>query len=492
MSTALASKTAAGVPEALHTRHAQLAYGVRHAFERMGLANRNDDGSLFVPRVKRIAWTPDGEIALIELDEARLWHIPSSRLTNADTLRKLRRIIGQPIAVLETDHNGQRLPGIWYVVSYQPRPELLTSLRLTLDLIQQIEANQLRVPIGQFKHTADIAYRTLPELGHVLIGSATQRGKTSLLNAWIGALAARNAPNRYQLFIVDAKATTLHRWRGLKHLQQYATMLDQALEILALIEQRANEHFAVIRAAKAENWHDYNAKANRPLPAIHVVVDELPDFVFQGGGPQGEFATLLARLAGKVLGAGVFLTIAGTQMGSDVLPPLLRANMVTRIAFQTSDRFKSLAVLNEVGAEKLPAIKGRALWRDAERPNQLIETQMVYLDGDDVDTIVALHSASDNESGPPEAKPFVPTIDGIRPEFALEVARWVVATNQTDVRSVWAEFRRKGLARNKAIGLLNEWEACGLLGTQSAAKEARPVLQEFRNRLGASAEAAAV
>ena len=239
MSTALASKTAAGVPEALHTRHAQLAYGVRHAFERMGLANRNDDGSLFVPRVKRIAWTPDGEIALIELDEARLWHIPSSRLTNADTLRKLRRIIGQPIAVLETDHNGQRLPGIWYVVSYQPRPELLTSLRLTLDLIQQIEANQLRVPIGQFKHTADIAYRTLPELGHVLIGSATQRGKTSLLNAWIGALTARNAPDWYQLFIVDAKATTLHRWRGLKHLQQYATMLDQALEILALIEQRA-------------------------------------------------------------------------------------------------------------------------------------------------------------------------------------------------------------------------------------------------------------
>ena len=98
----------------------------------------------------------------------------------------------------------------------------------------------------------------------------------------------------------------------------------------------------------------------------------------------------------------------------------------------------------------------------------------MYLDGDDVDTIVALHSASDNEFGPPEAKPFVPTIDGIRPEFALEVARWVVATNQTDVRSVWAEFRRKGLARNKAIGLLNEWEACGLLGTQSSAKEARP------------------
>jgi len=85
-----------------------------------------------------------------------------------------------------------------------------------------------------------ITYRTLDQLGHVLIGSATQRGKTSLLNAWIGALAARNTPDRYQLIIVDAKATTLHRWRGLRHLKQYATTLDEAMNTLTEIEALAD------------------------------------------------------------------------------------------------------------------------------------------------------------------------------------------------------------------------------------------------------------
>ncbi|MBI5564569.1 MAG: hypothetical protein HY870_06730 [Chloroflexi bacterium] len=472
----------------LRGRHLQLAHQVRHTFERIGIEHRNDDGTVFVPRVKRIAWTPDGDIALIELDESRLWHIPSTRLTNPDTLRKLRRTIGQPIAVLETDHTGQRLPGIWYVVSFAPQPPLPESLRLTLDVIQHIDMDHLLVPVGQFKHTPGITYRTLDQLGHVLIGSATQRGKTSLLNAWIGTLAARNTPDRYQLIIIDAKATTLHRWRGLRHLKQYATTLDEALKALNEIEALADQHFAAIRAARLDNWHDFNAQGDRPLPAIHVVVDELPDFVFQSGGPTGEFATLLARLAGKVLGAGVFLTIAGTQMGSDVLPPLLRANMITRIAFQTSDRYKSLAVLNEVGAEKLPAIKGRALWRDAERPTQLIETQMVYLDGEDVDTIVAINGLSGDELAASDARPFVPTIAGVRPELAREVAEWVVSTGQTDVRSVWAEFRGKGLARNKAIGLLNEWEAVGLLGSQLTARDPRPVLQPFRDRLGLGSE----
>jgi hypothetical protein len=82
----------------------------------------------------------------------------------------------------------------------------------------------------------------------------------------------------------------------------------------------------------------------------------------------------------------------------------------------------------------------------------------------------------------------VPTIAGVRPELAREIAGWVVSTGQTDVRSVWAEFRGKGLARNKAISLLNEWEALGLLGSQETARDPRPVLQPFRDRLGLSSD----
>lgn len=488
----LATSTPPPVPDVIRHRHQRLAHQVQHTLQRIGIEHRNADGSVFTPRVERIAWTPDGCIALIKLDESRLWHIPSSRLTNADTLRKLRRTIGQPIAVLETDHTGALIPGIWYVVSFMPQAPLPESLRLTLEQIEAIERDRLLVPIGQFQRTTGIAYRPLDQFGHTLIGSATQRGKTSFINAMIGALAARNTPECYELYVIDAKATTLHRWRGVAHLQQYATTVVEATSVLEQIEQLSNERFALIRAAQADGWRDYNTRVSRPLPAIHVVVDEVPDLFFQDGGPAGEFATLLARLAGKVLGAGIFLTIAGTQMGADVLPPLLRANMMTRIAFQTADRYRSLAVLNDVGAEKLPAIKGRALWRDTEHPTRLIETQMVYLNADDVHTIVALNRAesplTSESSTSPMSDQFVPTIDGVKPDLAHAVAEWVATREGATVRSVWDEFRERGLSYGKVKLLLAEWEALGLLGAQPSVNQPRPVLRAMLSRLGLDRE----
>ena len=462
------------VPEALRVRHLQLAHQLRHAFGRLGLHD-NADATPFTPRVKRIAWTQDGEIALVELDETRLWHIPSSRLTNADTLRKLRRVVGQPIAVLAQDHTGAQIPGIFYVVSYAARVDLPARLQLTLADVAAIQPDRLLVPIGQFKNTTGVAYRSLPQLGHTLLGSATQRGKTSLLHAWIGALAARNTPDRYRVVIIDAKATTLHRWRALPHCDGYATDLESALNLLGKLEAQAADRFAVIRSARVDNWLAFEELQPGKLPAIQIIIDELPDFVLQSGGRDGAFSTQLGILAGKVLGAGMVITIAGTEMSHDVVSRMVQANISTRIGFQMGDRYKSTAVLQSVGAEKLPAIKGRALWRDTDRPNELTETQMVYLDGQDVDTIIAQVSGV---HAPQPGAVFVPTVDGVSAPLAADVARWCMS-NGTSIRDVWAQFKSRGLSRTAAGKLLNEWAAQGLLGDAASVNEERPLSQKF-------------
>jgi len=475
MSIQTAQSAALITPDALRLRHGQLAHQLRHAFERIGIEHRNADGTLFVPRVKCIAWTGDGEIALVEMDEARLWHIPSTRLTNADTLRKLRRTVGQPIAVLAADEKGNTIPGIFYVVSFAPRAELPTSLRLTLADLDAIPADQLLAPIGQFKGERTVAYRALPALGHVLLGSATQRGKTSLINAWLGALTARNTPDRYQFILIDAKATTLHRWRAMPHCAGYVTDLDGAQSTLESIERATAERFDRIRAGRVDNWLAYDEQHPGQLPALHVIIDELPDFIIQGGGRDGDLAQRLSRIAGKCQGAGIFLTLAGTEMSHATVPTMVQANIATRIGFQMGDRFKSLSVLQAVGAEKLPAIKGRALWRDTDRPNQLTETQMVYFDSGDVDTLIARSAQGiDLNLGQPVERAFVPTIDGVSPALAADVARWCM-TNSTSVRDVWAQFRSCGLSRQKAGDLLNEWAAQGLLSEQKSVNENRQV-----------------
>ena len=467
------------VTQALTLRHQQLAHQFRHAFERLGIHD-NADGSRFLPRVKRIAWTQDGNIALVELDEQRLWHIPASRLTNPDVVRKLRRIVGQPVAVLDRDHTGALLPGILYVVSYAPRVELPAALRLTLTDLAAIPAGQYRVPLGQAKGEAAVTYRHLPDLGHVLIGSATQRGKTSLINAWLAALTARHTPDQYQVIILDAKATTLHRWQAAPHCGRYATTPDAALAVLDHLARTVTERFDVIRAGRVDNWSAYNAEAAQPLPALHVIVDELPDFILQSGGVDGPLAVALSALAGKCLGAGVFLTLAGTEMSGGTVPRMVQANIGTRIGFQMADRFKSLTVLQAVGAEKLPAIKGRALWRDTEHPDRTTEAQMVYFDGADVDTLLAQISQSDQPA--PADRPtaaFVPTVEGVPPALAADVARWCLG-NTTGVRAVWEAFKARGLSRARAGALLSEWAALGLLGEPASVTADRPITDQFR------------
>jgi DNA segregation ATPase FtsK/SpoIIIE-like protein len=59
-----------------------------------------------------------------------------------------------------------------------------------------------------------------------------------------------------------------------------------------------------------------------------------------------------------------------------VLNPRIKANLLARICFTTSDSNNSLVILDTEGAEKLGKIQGRALFLDSD----LTEVQVPYLD----------------------------------------------------------------------------------------------------------------
>jgi len=174
-----------------------------------------------------------------------------------------------------------------------------------------------------------------------------------------------------------------------------------------------------------------------------------------------------------------FLTIAGTQMGSDVLPPLLRANMITRIAFQTSDRYKSLAVSTRSAPRTTGDQRPRPV-RDAEDPTQLIETQ------NGLSRRRGCRHNRGAEPGKAALKPYPlkrrrscrPSA-GVRPELAREIAEWVVSTGQTDVRSVWAEYSAARPRTQQGDQFVERMEAVGLLGSQETARDPRPVYSLF-------------
>ncbi len=130
-------------------------------------------------------------------------------------------------------------------------------------------------------------------------------------------------------------------------------------------------------AAGATSLAAYQRTAG-PLPAIALVVDEFIDLAALAG-LRSLFYRALLRLASKGAALGIYLILAATNPKAEVINTLIRANCSTRLAFRCAERRQSEAILEQPGAEALPAIPGRMLARLPGRSG-LLELQAYYVE----------------------------------------------------------------------------------------------------------------
>jgi S-DNA-T family DNA segregation ATPase FtsK/SpoIIIE len=208
-----------------------------------------------------------------------------------------------------------------------------------------------------------ITVAELAAMPHLLIAGSTGSGKSVALNAMLMSMLYKATPEELRLILVDPKRLELGVYERLPHL--YTPIITEAkLAANALRNAvREMEHRLKLLAGKGvRNIDQYNRavsdappslfddEAERPLPYMVIVIDELADLMMLDQNNVEESVTRLAQMARAV---GIHLVLATQRPSVDVITGLIKANFPARISFRVATKVDSRTILDGNGAEAL-------------------------------------------------------------------------------------------------------------------------------------------
>jgi len=196
-------------------------------------------------------------------------------------------------------------------------------------------------------------YADLTQMPHLLIGGATNSGKSIALATLITSLLMRNTPKDLRLVLLDPKRVELTLFDGIPHLMcPVVKDVEVMAATLRLVWKEMDDRYDLLSEAGTRNIDAYNKKVSfaERLPYIVVVIDELADLMIQA---TNDVEASICRLAQLARATGIHLVIATQRPSVDVITGTIKANVSSRIAFAVSSQVDSRTILDCGGAENL-------------------------------------------------------------------------------------------------------------------------------------------
>ncbi len=263
-------------------------------------------------------------------------------------------------------------------------------------------SSALTVALGKDVH-GDYAVADIGKMPHLLVAGTTRSGKSVFINALLLSLLYQNAPDDLRLILIDPKRVELSLYNGIPHLitdvivepkkvvnalRSMVGEMDRRYKLLEQVGSRDIESYHV-RCARGEKRTvplpgGGSREEDLPkLPYIVIVIDEMADLMMSHGR---EVEGVIVRLAQMARAVGIHLVLATQRPSVEVITGLIKANIVTRIAFQVATQIDSRTILDQGGAEKLIG-QGDMLFTTAGYP-QPRRIQGPFVSEDEVRNVV--------------------------------------------------------------------------------------------------------
>ena len=309
-------------------------------------------------------------------------------------------------------------------------------------------------------------YADLAKMPHLLIGGATNSGKSIGLATIITSLLLRNTPKDLKLVLLDPKRVELTLFDDIPHLMSPVVRdVKQMAGVLRQVWKEMDRRYDIFSEAQARNIEVYNSKASfaDKMPYIVVVIDELADLMIQAAA---EVETSICRLAQLARATGIHLVIATQRPSVDVITGTIKANISSRIAFSVSSQVDSRTILDTPGADQLIG-QGDMLFLpiDAHKP---VRIQGCYVSEGEIEAICEHWKA---QSKPQYViDPVAALVDREEARMDMEdesdpfwadAVRWVADRGQASTSMLQ---RRFSIGFQRASRLLDLMEERGIVG----------------------------
>jgi len=393
-----------------------------------------------------------------------------AKLHHPDVVRSLE---GRLLTQVEA-YRGDRPKGFGWKITLNSKVDLPKVVRLDLE---KVPNNCYVVPIGL--GAKGQIYRSLPQLGNILIGGITRTaGKTNAVQVMLAVLLSCQSPEELKLAIVDLKQVDYQYLDGVPHLiAPLAHTIEDALEVLKVVKGEVDTRARLFSdpRCQAASLEEYNGYAERHglklLSRWVVVVDEFVPLVEGDGNLNGEFERLLKRLAATALAYGIHLILVTQHPKARLVDTSIRAECETRMAGHVVEAVHSRTILDCGGAELLPPIPGRML---VYLGGELVTVQGFWLPREDLKALAA------------KARDYGPSLSQIEIRL-VQYARDELG-EQFSIPKLEAAFgpaKNGGISARQLRKIAKSWERRGWLipGPADNPTQARRLSSSFLQRL---------
>jgi len=224
-----------------------------------------------------------------------------------------------------------------------------------------LRPNTWETPIGM-NHKGEL-YHDFDKYPHMLMGGTTRFGKTVCLKGIFHTLLMNN-PDDVEFYILDLKAgLEFYKYSFLPQVKAVACDVFEAAEVLNGIVEDLKKDEVMFRNKGWTNIVDTPIRKRK-----FIIVDEgaelSPKIVIGQGKKYAEFCqsalSEISRIGG---GIGLRLLYCTQYPTKEAVNMAVKMNIVTRLSFIVPEAIGSKVLLDEYGAEKLPAIPGRAIYK---------------------------------------------------------------------------------------------------------------------------------
>lgn len=231
---------------------------------------------------------------------------------------------------------------------------------------------------------------------HMIVAGATDFGKTNVIKLIITSLLERK-PAETILTLIDLKGgLAFSRFKNIPQLNGIATNLVKALKVLEGVKIQIKGVFDYLE----ENGFE-DVKEARIEKRHFIFIDECAELSSHGEKDREikklkvqceEIMSYIARL-GRA--AGFYIVYSTQYPTAEVLSTQIKQQCDARICLRVKNDYASKVVIDQEGAEKLPQIKGRAIYQTSEN----IILQVPYIDNKYIEEVVKNVQSSSSSNG---------------------------------------------------------------------------------------------